>query len=160
MTYLVLHINLTLVDYLTKEYRTFECLKQKAILPSKTQKNGLTLPSKLPTPNTAEHYNQHTTLPTTSSTTITTHSLPPAKHNKYLCANWWVQHNSNPRICPWLCSLHQTLQCAQLPLRGLPVPAWAVPQTRAFWVRKRAYDQVCWRQWQCNSSDSWRASKL
>ena len=37
-----------LVDYPTKEYRTFECLEPKAIVPSGTQKNGSTLPSKSP----------------------------------------------------------------------------------------------------------------
>jgi hypothetical protein len=30
MIYLVLHIKLTLVDYLTKKYPTFKCLKQKS----------------------------------------------------------------------------------------------------------------------------------
>ena len=76
-----------LVDYPTKEYRTFECLEPKAIVPSVTQKNGSTLPSKSPAPNTAEHLNPRTELPITSSATIMTHSSPPAKHNEYLCAN-------------------------------------------------------------------------
>ena len=76
-----------LIDYPTKEYRTFKCLEPKAIAPSVTQKNGLTLPSKSPAPNTAEHLNLRTELPTTSFATIMTHSSPPAKHNKYLCGN-------------------------------------------------------------------------
>ena len=70
---------MTLVDYLTKEYRTFEFIKQKAVVPSKTRKNGSTPPSKLPAQNTAGHLNPRTELPTTSSAIIMTHSLPPSE---------------------------------------------------------------------------------
>jgi hypothetical protein len=75
-----------LVVYLIIEYPTLEFLVPKAILPSAIQKNGSTPPSKSPAPNMGEHLNQPTESPTTSSDITMTPSLPPAKHNEYLCA--------------------------------------------------------------------------
>ncbi len=76
-----------LVVYLIIEYPTLEFLEPKAILPSATQKNGSTPPSKSLAPNTGDHLNLPTVSPTTSSAIIKTPSSLPVKLSKFPSVN-------------------------------------------------------------------------
>ena len=95
-----------LIDLLSKDYElniidsannidhTFACPKLPAIDPSKIQKNGSMLPSKLPGKNTEAPTKPHNASPTTYSASTETPFLPPERLKDYLCQNQCLQRNS------------------------------------------------------------------
>jgi len=87
-------MSLTLLILLIKVYHRFACPKLPAIDPSKIQKHGLMLPSKLPGQNMETPTKPHTASPTTYSASTQTPFLPPARLKEYLCQNQCPQHNS------------------------------------------------------------------
>ena len=87
-------MSLILLILLIIVYHMFACPKLPVIDPSKIQKNGLMLPSKLPGQNTEAPKKLHTTSPTTYSASTETPFLPPARLKEYLYQNQCPQRNS------------------------------------------------------------------
>jgi hypothetical protein len=75
-------------------YHTFACPKLPAIDPSKIQKNGSILPSKLPGQNKKAPTKPHTASATTYSASTETPFLPPVRLKEYLYQNQCPQCNS------------------------------------------------------------------
>jgi hypothetical protein len=85
---------LNIIDSANNSKHTFACPKLPAIDPSKIQKNGSMLPSKLPGQNTKAPTKPRTASAITYSASTETPFLPPARLKEYLYQKQCPQRNS------------------------------------------------------------------
>ena len=183
MIYLVIHINLRLVDYPTKEYCMFKCLVLKVIVPSLSQKNGSTRPSKTPAPNMARGRSNRVRncqphhpllsrlipccLQNTTSTCLQTDECNTIPSNDVCRTGEWLrQKGIKEASCyspwPWqrLLSLKtKRSHAGQEPHRSPPwkywVHLWWKREGRLHWVDRKEYT----KKYQSTYSSIWHASQ-